>query len=327
MQRSLVIFVVVCLVSAVVAFTEQNLSDTSSFLGSLEAELMNEDDFAFVEMDADMAEADTMYGALDQDDDSSPDTEKRRSRWSFGGFFRSIGKSIRKTTSTIRRSFSRAVSRRTPTYTRSSRSASRVRSSTRNVVTRRAAVRARTPVRAPTRVVSSGRGGTGCLPSLSTAKKCFIQGNLASVKKQLGGGADASYITNSCAMKMSQLMNCNAETTGKSQCAIKKQSGLVTVPDKSGQRLALRVKELLPVLKQRLGTPTMDVRASSRGVDFAQFKGKAGIVVFDTTGAWKDATGHMSVLTGDGRLIEKHISTSDVQKYFKLSVRVTFWQM
>jgi hypothetical protein len=80
-------------------------------------------------------------------------------------------------------------------------------------------------------------------------------------------------------------------------------------------------------MKQRLGTPTLDIKAETRGVDPNIFKGKAGTVVFDTTGEWDDATGHMSVLTGDGMLIEEHLNAENVARYFRLSVRVTFWQM
>jgi chemotaxis protein histidine kinase CheA len=147
-----------------------------------------------------------------------------------------------------------------------------------------------TQVQAPVTTPTTGTGGVGCLPTLTNAKQCYIQGLVPVVKKALGGGADADYIHNTCAMKMSHLLNCNADLTHQPQCKIQRKSGLVTVPDKSGDRLALRVRELLPVMKQRLGTPTLDIKAETRGVDPNIFKGKAGIVVFDTTGEWDDAT-------------------------------------
>ncbi len=125
---------------------------------------------------------------------------------------------------------------------------------------------------------------------------------------------------------MSTMINCHARKSNQPQCKIQKQSGLVTVKDKHGDNAALRVRELLPVLHKMLGPPTLVVKANGRGVSRSKFQGKQGIIVFDTTGAWNDATGHMTVLMKNGMLIEKHLSASKVNEYFKISVKVSFWE-
>ena len=116
-------------------------------------------------------------------------------------------------------------------------------------------------------------------------------GEADAVKKQIGGGVNAPYITNTCAIRMSRAFNkSGAKVPGNVPY-------MLTVKGGDGDRYALRVKEFRQWLEQKYGKPTLDERGTGTSSPPASFRGKPGIICFVDCG-WSDASGHLDLWDG-----------------------------
>jgi hypothetical protein len=154
-------------------------------------------------------------------------------------------------------------------------------------------------------------------------RSCYPQGETEAVKARIGGAVNADWITNTCAIRMSHTLNC----AGK------------TVPNMGSESIQggaphhwqyiFRVKQLDPQVQRMFGKG-FTVRGSGaggRGVDVTKFHGKKGIIKFDTTGAWDDASGHFDLWNGVSMNEETHNNPETVKRYFSLAISVTLWEL
>lgn len=161
-----------------------------------------------------------------------------------------------------------------------------------------------------------------CLSGLKFAKlkSCYPQGSADEVKKRLGGAIDADWITNTCAIRMSQTLNC----AGKIIPQMGGESIRGKLPDR--WNYIFRVKQLSPMMATMFGSGVTTKTSSTRGVDMSVISGKTGILYFDTTGAWGDATGHFDLWDGSMMVEDSHANMATTERYFGLAMAITFWE-
>lgn len=152
----------------------------------------------------------------------------------------------------------------------------------------------------------------------------YVNYDSAAVKRLIGGGVDASWVTNTCAVRMSRGLN-------ESGLPVPAHfAGLHTVKGGDGKRYAFRVRELrlwLPTATG-LGTPTVDVRKKQGDpFDKATLKDVKGIIAFDIR--FSDATGHFDRWDGQQFSHESGHSTDfgDATRYWELATRITVWAL
>jgi hypothetical protein len=137
----------------------------------------------------------------------------------------------------------------------------------------------------------------------------------AVVKKEIGGGVDAAYIKNTCAIRLSRgLNNSGAKVPGNF-------AGLVVVKGGDGLYYALRVAEMRKWLPTILGTPDFDHK-KKRGVAFdkSTIAASKGIIAFDIS--FSDATGHLDAW--DGSSFSSEYKVSD---YWTPATKITLWKL
>ena len=140
------------------------------------------------------------------------------------------------------------------------------------------------------------------LPSFSQMWNKYPTGSAEAVKAQIRGNVNASYIKNTCVVRISHCFNlCGAPIP-------RNHPGLLTVRGGNGKRYALRVKEFNRFLRSRYKAPDYTGGRST-------MSGKQGIIMFDVTG-WSDATGHFDLWNG---------SACRHAEYFAKSSSVYLW--
>ena len=125
----------------------------------------------------------------------------------------------------------------------------------------------------------------------------------AVVKQQIGGGVDAPWIGNTCAIRMSRAFNYAGDgwrIPAAHRYADQNAEPRVmnTVKGGDGLRYAYRVAELLKWLRETFGPPQLRLRKKRGDGMPAAFAGRRGIVVFNDCG-WDDATGHVDLWNKD----------------------------
>jgi hypothetical protein len=149
---------------------------------------------------------------------------------------------------------------------------------------------------APTRPLPDGR----------TMWQNYPADDAATVKRNIGGGVDASYITNTCVVRLSAALNAAGHPIPSAL------PGLATVAGKDGKRYALRVREIRKYLEATYGPPTYVVAGPSAKAALA---GKRGIILFEVAG-FSDATGHVDMWNG---------RTARYQDFFSEAQEVLLW--
>ncbi|MFO0589956.1 MAG: T6SS effector amidase Tae4 family protein [Polyangiaceae bacterium] len=118
-------------------------------------------------------------------------------------------------------------------------------------------------------------------------------GEAPEAKKIIGGGADASWIQNTCVIRLSRSLNYGGHPIPQGL------KGLSTVTGLDGLRYAYRVAEIDAYLRDTYGPPHFeDIRQVPADSVPATFVGKRGIIGFQVKG-WADATGHFDLWDGD----------------------------
>jgi hypothetical protein len=118
---------------------------------------------------------------------------------------------------------------------------------------------------------------------------------------------DASWITNTCAIRLSRTLNYSNSPVPHGF------AGLNTVSGADGRWYGFRVTEMRRYLEGHYGRPT--VTADGGEVGRSAVAGKRGIIAFAVTG-WSDATGHLDLW--DGAMC-KHA------EYFAVAKQVCLW--
>lgn len=135
-------------------------------------------------------------------------------------------------------------------------------------------------------------------------------GELAQVKALIGGKVNASWVTNSCAIRLSRALNYGA-------FHIPYISGLSVVSGEDKLWYAYRVREVTAWLKRLWGRPQVVLKYANRLGAPEALLGKKGILVVEVP--FSDATGHMTLWDG-----QRCIDDSD---YFDLATQVMLWEV
>jgi hypothetical protein len=136
----------------------------------------------------------------------------------------------------------------------------------------------------------------------------------ATVKKDIGGGVDAAYITNTCAVRLSRGLNYSGTPIPANF------SGLMKVKGGDGKYYALRVAEMRKWLPQALGTPDVDLtKKKGDAFDKSAIANMSGVIAFDIQ--FSDATGHLDAWNGS--TFSSEYKTSD---YWTSATRITLWK-
>lgn len=135
------------------------------------------------------------------------------------------------------------------------------------------------------------------------------------VKDLIGGGVNAAWITNTCAIRMSRALNYNGipVPTGF--------MGLHTVPGGDRKRYGFRVREMRKWLVAALGKPDFELRKPAETpFDRSTIAGLQGLIAFDI--AFSDATGHLDLWDGQEITSENHMS----RDYYDAATKISVWK-
>mgnify|MGYP001336248637 CR=1 FL=1 len=114
----------------------------------------------------------------------------------------------------------------------------------------------------------------------------FPSGTAEDVKKQIGGKVDAAWINNTCAIRMSRVMN-------YAGFPISYQKGK-TISGADKMWYYFRIKDLKPFIESQLGAPDYTFAPP---YDMSELSSIRGIILFDVK-VWSDATGHFTLWNG-----------------------------
>jgi len=130
------------------------------------------------------------------------------------------------------------------------------------------------------------------------------------VKTLIGGNVNASWITNTCAIRLSRSLNYSGVPVPRHFVDMNVVSG------DDHKWYAFRVREMKRWLTHKLGAPDIDATSP---VDRSQFSGVRGVIGFDIH--FPDATGHLDLWDGSTYIHE----AVDPRDYFSIASRVVLW--
>ena len=114
----------------------------------------------------------------------------------------------------------------------------------------------------------------------------FPKGDVDNVKSKIGGKVDADWINNTCAIRVSRVLNYSGNSV-----PFKKGE---TISGKDKKWYFYRVRNLRPFIESIYGAPDVTLRSP---FDRKELKKHKGIIQFDETN-FSDATGHFTLWNG-----------------------------
>lgn len=142
----------------------------------------------------------------------------------------------------------------------------------------------------------------------------YPAGDAAHAKSIIGGKADADWITNTCAMRISRVLNYNsAPIPGPGAGSLDVVSGA------DSRWYAYRQKDLQKWFTNRFGAPSITL---TKPVDRRKLLNLQGFLGFDIRG-WNDATGHFDLW--DGKMFGTEPQAT--HDYFALAESISFWRV
>jgi hypothetical protein len=143
----------------------------------------------------------------------------------------------------------------------------------------------------------------------------YILYSSAQVKKEIGGAVDDTWITNTCAIRLSRTLNYNNIPLPGNYM------GMKTVKGGDGKRYAFRVREIMPWLRSVLGKPDFETKKKENTpFDKTKPSGMKGIIGFDIR--FSDATGHLDLWDGSTFSSEHDMS----RDYWTAATRIWLWK-
>ncbi len=131
------------------------------------------------------------------------------------------------------------------------------------------------------------------------------------VKLLIGGAVNSSWITNTCAIRLSRAFNMTGVKLRKHDSPF-----MHTVLGADGNEYAYRVREMRPWILAKFGPPTIDLRG---GAVRSKFSSLVGVIAFDIH--FHDATGHLDLWDGSHYVHEN----ADNRDYFVMATRTMVW--
>jgi hypothetical protein len=153
------------------------------------------------------------------------------------------------------------------------------------------------------------------IPNADALISAYPLGPSDEVKKRIGGGINAGWITNTCAIRLSRSFNYSGQPIPSSYGNSKGKPALA-IYGGDKKLYGLRVAEFRKWLEQKYGKPTLSFKAGPYGTAPSQLHGKKGIICFVDCG-WSDASGHLDLW--DGEKVVNH-------GYFELAKQVYLWE-
>jgi len=136
------------------------------------------------------------------------------------------------------------------------------------------------------------------------------------VKKLIGGKVNASWITNTCAIRLSRALNYSGSPLPAHF------TGMEVISGADKKHYAFRMQELKTWIASRFGPPTIDKpKPQTATIDRSSFAKHKGIIAFDIHFA--DASGHIDLWDG-ATFTHEHAAGKD---YFALATRVSLWEL
>jgi hypothetical protein len=138
-------------------------------------------------------------------------------------------------------------------------------------------------------------------------------GGADEAKRTIGGGANVSWITNTCTIRISRAFNYGGYP-------IPERSGdeITTVRGADGLAYAIRVREFVRWFRRKIGPPDLEYTYQPPGGDVPDtFRGHQGLIAFEVDG-WTDATGHLDLWNGQSC---RHA------EYFNRASHVMLWEI
>ena len=135
------------------------------------------------------------------------------------------------------------------------------------------------------------------------------------VKSRIGGNVDATWIKNTCAIRLSGALNYSGAPLPRVF------RGLKTVKGGDGKRYAFRIREMEPWLRHTLGKPQFEhKKKAGAAFDKTSLSAMKGIIGFDIR--FSDATGHLDLWSGTKFSNEGKMS----KNAWNASTRIFLWE-
>jgi hypothetical protein len=145
--------------------------------------------------------------------------------------------------------------------------------------------------------VPSANNNNG-IPAFKKLWANYPGGEADEVKKHIGGGINADYITNTCTIRISRALNMGGYPLAL-PFTLKNGEKMVTVSGAKGERYAIRVAEFREYALKMFGKPSL-IHSNGKadgGPQPSDWANAKGLVMFDVK-VWTDATGHFDLWNG-----------------------------
>ena len=144
-------------------------------------------------------------------------------------------------------------------------------------------------------------------------KAVYPMGSPAAVKTLIGGKADAAWITNTCAIRISRVLNYNSVPIPGPSAKL-----LDVVSGADSRWYAYRQRELQAWFRTNFGGPSLELPKPASRRKLAKLEGFIGFDIH-----FSDATGHFDLWDGE-RFGTEAEATHD---YFAMATSVVFWRV
>jgi hypothetical protein len=130
------------------------------------------------------------------------------------------------------------------------------------------------------------------------------------VKEMIGGRVNATWITNTCTIRLSRAFNYAGDPIRRGV------AGLNAVSGSDRKWYAFRVREMEAYLLHEYGAPQVQAQSTNEQELRGAVRGKRGIIQFKVRG-WSDATGHLDLWNG---------TIVRYSAYFHMAHEVLLWE-
>jgi hypothetical protein len=132
------------------------------------------------------------------------------------------------------------------------------------------------------------------LPGFDKMWNAFPKGTAAEVKKAIGGKVNYDWITNTCAIRMSRVLNYTGHDVPKTTVKKGEKTNYLTVTGADKKWYYYRISNLRPFVEKKFGPPDHTFKPP---YDMKALSKHKGIILFDVD-VWDDATGHYTLWDG-----------------------------
>jgi hypothetical protein len=144
---------------------------------------------------------------------------------------------------------------------------------------------------------------SAAIPNVDQLIANYPNGKSEEVKRMIGGGVDAAWITNTSAIRMSRAFNYSGAPIPAGPAS--SVDGMHTVNGGDRRHYAYRVDEFRHWLIATYGRPALSFMAGPYGQPLASLAGRKGVIVFVDCG-WSDVSSHVDLWDGQKVVHQGH---------------------